>query len=167
MIMTESNYITGDMTAGVLANLRTKTGLYLPDKPIGDIPALPTDITVLADEDLMILYTDFTVWADYAASQLSVAAAEEREYGRLHDLKKAREMAVTSSAKGSVTAARAAAEEGAAGDGYRASERYSYRKILESISGNLERDAALLSRELSRRLGDKAPTRNRRMWGTP
>ena len=167
MIMTESNYITGDLTSGVLTNLRARTGLYLPDKPTGDIPALPTDITVMPDEDLMVLYTDFTVWADYAFSQLAVAAAEEREFSRLHDLRKAREMAASSGAKGSVTAARAAAEEGAAGDGYRASERYSYRKILESISSNLERDAALLSRELSRRLGDKAPTRNRRSWGTP
>lgn len=162
--MSEGQYLTGDMTQGVLRKLREKTGLYLPDKPLGEIPTLPTDITLLSDEDLMILFTDFTAWADYASSQLSVAAAEEKEFIRLHELRKARQVA--ESGKGSVTAARAAAEAEAATDGFKASERYSYRKIIESISTNLERDAALVSRELSRRLGDKAPTRTRRMWGT-
>ena len=161
----DQKYITGNLTGDVLRKLRERTGLQLPDKPIGEIPALPTDITVMGDEELMVLFTDFTVWADYAASQLAVAAAEEREFIRLHELKKAKEIAAASWAKGSVTAARAAAEADAATDGFRASERYSYRKIVESISSNLERDAALLSRELSRRLGDKAPARSRRMWG--
>ena len=162
----DSNYITGSLTGKVLRKLRDRTGLYLPDKPMGEIPALPHDITILTDEDLMVLFTDFTAWADYAASQLAVAAAEEREFIRLHELKKAKEIASSSGGKGSVTAARAAAETDAASDGFRASEKYSYRKIIESISSNLERDAALLSRELSRRLGDKAPTRTRRMWGS-
>lgn len=165
MTMTDSNYLTGPLTEAALQNLRTRTGLHLPDKPVGHIPTLPTDITLLSDEDLMVLFTDFTAWADYSASQLAVAAAEEREFVRLHELHKARQVAAGNNKSSSVTAQRAAAEADAAGEGYKASERYSYRKIIESISGNLERDAALVSRELSRRLGDKAPMKTRRMWG--
>lgn len=163
--MSTTDYISGPMTDRVLDRIRTTSGLYLPDKPTGGMPVLPVDITVLGDEELMILYTDFIAWADYAAAQLAVAAAEEREAARRHDLKKAKELAAAKS--GTVTAARAAAETEAAEDGYEASERYAYRKVLESISVNLERDAALLSRELSRRLGDNKPSgRSRRLWGT-
>ena len=163
--MTDSAYLTGPMTSEALATIRKTTGISLPEKPYGEMPTLPTDITIMSDEDLMVLFTDFTAWSDYAVSQLAIAAAEEREASRLHDLKKAREIAAGGGKGTSVTASRAAAEADAAGDGYRASERYSFRKILEAIAGNLERDAALLSRELSRRLGDKSPIRNRRVWG--
>ena len=103
---------------------------------------------------------------DQAAYQSETA--HRCEVGRTHQPLREPFMAEIAAGGGkgtSVTASRAAAEADAAGDGYRASERYSYRKILEAIAGNLERDAALLSRELSRRLGDKSPIRNRRVWG--
>ena len=156
-------YATGSMTEHVLKELKDTTGLYLPGRPEGDIPALPVDITDLSDEDLMILYSDFIAWSDYAASQLAVASAEEREHMRLHDLQKARSIAAPTD--GSVTAARARAEDDASSSGYAASERYAYRKVLEAVAGNMDRDAALLSRELSRRLGEKPSVMKRRGWG--
>ena len=42
----DSNYITGSLTGDVLRKLRDRTGLYLPDKPMGEIPSLPHDITI-------------------------------------------------------------------------------------------------------------------------
>ena len=46
----DSNYITGSLTGDVLRKLRDRTGLYLPDKPMGEIPSLPHDITILSDD---------------------------------------------------------------------------------------------------------------------
>lgn len=158
-------YATGSMTEHVLKELKDTTGLYLPDRPEGGIPTLPVDITELSDEDLMVLYSDFIAWSDYAASQLAVAASEEREHMRLHDLQKARSIVAPAPGEVSVTAARARAEDDASSSGYAASERYAYRKVLEAVAGNMDRDAALLSRELSRRLGDKPSVVKRRGWG--
>lgn len=157
---------TPDLTASILQELRDEKGLYLPAKPEGDIPTLPIDITDLSDEDLMVLYADFTAWSDYTASQLAIAAGEEREYNRIHELEKAK--ALVMGGTKSVTHSKALAEEGAEAEGSTAVRAYAVRKIMESLYANMERDAALLSRELSRRLGEKnsSPTRRKR-WMTP
>lgn len=148
-----SQYITGTLSGKVLDELRSKAGLHPPLKPNGVTPVLPEDVTDLSDEDLMILFADFTAWADYGSSQLAVCVVEEREQQRMLDLKKAQR--ISKGSKGSVSEIKAHAEEESENEAILVSERFAYRKILESITGNLERDAALLSRELSRRLGDK------------
>ena len=134
-------------------DIQATTGLHLPPKPRGSVPALPEDITDLVDEDLMVLFTDLTAWSDYAASQHAVSAIEEREQQRILDIKKAKYMATKEA--GSVTEARAKASGEAEDEGIEVMRRYAYRKVLESIHSNLERDISLVSRELSRRLGDK------------
>lgn len=148
-----SYYASGSLADTVLDDLASRSGIHLPAKPLGSIPALPEDVTELSDEDLMILYSDFVAWADYASAQLAVSSIEEREAERVRDLSRAKSLSRAGSA--SVTEAKAKAEEDSEGEGMAQTRRYAYRKVLHAVEGNLERDAALLSRELSRRLGDK------------
>lgn len=148
-----SHYITGQLSDKVLDELKEVTGITLPGKPNGTIPLLPEDITDLCDEDLMVIFTDFTAWADYAAAQSAVSAVEEREHQRLLDLKRAKDISKGTSK--SVSEAKAQAELEAEDQTADYVVKYAYRRILGSVVENMERDAALVSRELSRRLGDK------------
>lgn len=163
--MSVSNYVLGSLTSAVMDDIQAVTGLHLPAKPRGTVPSLPEDITELGDEDLMVLFTDLTAWSDYASSQHAVSAIEEREQQRLVDIKKAKFMSVAGS--GSVSEAKAKAESEAEEEGIEVVSRYAYRKVLESIASNFERDISLVSRELSRRLGDKGQMVSRKSRFTP
>ena len=147
------SYASGSVTDGVLDDLAVRSGIHLPSRPSGVVPSLPEDITELGDEDLMVMFSDFVAWADYAAAQLAVSSIEERESERQHALSKARAIATVESS--SVSEAKAKAEEMSEDESFANIRRHAYRKILQAVEGNLERDANLISRELSRRLGDK------------
>jgi hypothetical protein len=136
----------------------SKKGFKIPNQPAYEIPSLPIDITELHDEDLMELFVTLTSWTDYVAPQVAVAAIDERECDRYVSVLEA--TAMVNNWKGGsgdrVTIAKAnilldpkvieAKQE--------LDEKHAYRKLVEVLLQNLERDAALVSRELTRRTSD-------------
>lgn len=145
----------------------TNSGLALPSKPKYDIPKLPRDITDLPDEDLMDLFVTLTAWSDFLSSQFAVAAIDEREAQRLLDTAEAK--AMIGGWKGGSGDRVAIAKANIAVDpsvtAYREDldTKHAYRKLVETLTQNVERDSALVSRELTRRTaGDNFKTRGRR-----
>ena len=131
-------------------------------KPEGDRPLLPEDITLLDGEGLMHLYRELVVWADYATDRLARAAAAEKEEAQALDYERNRAFLRARKQDYSVTDARAWAANEVQED----VSKYAERKALEAVLSSLERDIMLVSRELSRRLGEKSgPVVRRRAFG--
>jgi hypothetical protein len=133
-------------------------------KPDYEIPELPDDITVYSDEQLMVLFTQYIEWQNYAASEL--AQAETAETKAEAKVRYAENMSLLASNSDKVTVARAELSldpvvEEARQDFLRA---YAHRKMTAMISANCERCAALVSRELSRRIGREPMERRQMRW---
>jgi hypothetical protein len=135
-----------------------KRGLALP-KPQYEQAVLPPDITDLSSEDLAVMFTTLTGWADYFASQLVQAQLREREAQRALDLAQ-NKLLITrmgNSSKGSTVSlakAQIATDPEILKLGDTNEERYAYRKILEMMLSNQERDITLVSREITRRTNE-------------
>jgi hypothetical protein len=132
-----------------------QSGLDLP-KPVYDQAVLPPDITELSSEQLAEMFTILTGWADYMASQLVQAQLAERDSLRKAELAESRALVTltTGSPKGTtVSLIKAQIDINPdiqdLRDKYE--EKYAYRKILEMMLSNQERDITLVSREISRR----------------
>lgn len=146
-----------------------KRGLRLPERPEGEVPVLTApdgDLGEWSDGVLMTQFTLFTRWADHLNVEVALAeiteATAERIFRRIRDVA----MLGVSPARGQVTAAKAAAGLSAevieAED--EAASAKAYRKLVQSLYENVERDASLLSRELTRRLGRDPYERRERRW---
>lgn len=135
-----------------------KKGLSFSSKPKYEIPQLPRDITDLHDDDLMDLFVTLTAWSDYLASQFAMAAIDEREAQRFLDAAEAQ--AMLNGWKGGsgdrVTVAKANIAIDPVVAKYRedVDVKHAYRKLVETLTQNVDRDSALVSRELTRRTSD-------------
>ena len=145
-------------------------GLTLPERPAQELPCLPKDITALDDVDLMDLFTQLATWASYTAGQLSCAQIDERAAQRTLDYAEAQ--ALLSGWKGGSDARVAVAKATVVSDPavkelrFKVDVEHAFRKMIEVIAGNLERDTALVSREITRRSAAE-PRRNRSdRWST-
>ena len=133
-------------------------GLTFSDKPRYEVPTLPRDITDLDDDSLMDLFVTFTAWSDYLSSQFAIAAIDEREAQRVLDVVEAKTM--LSSWKGGSGDRVAIAKASILADPEVAKYRedldnkHAYRKLIETLHQNIDRDSALVSRELTRRTSD-------------
>ena len=132
-----------------------KQGLDLP-KPVYDQAVLPPDITELSSEQLAEMFTILTGWADYMSSQLVQAQLAERDALRRAEFaeSKATIRLTTGAPKGTtVTLIKAQIDTDPEivnlRDKYE--EKYAYRKIMEMLLTNQERDITLVSREITRR----------------
>ena len=152
-----------DTLAGkALADLK-KQGIALPAKPAYEIPTLPTELTALGDEALMELYSKLTAYADFIAVQVSCAIIDERQAEKKLGHREQALMLGHSLSKSEsrVTFARAQV----ANDGEvlamkdELDQVYAYRKLIESLAANIERDTFLVSRELTRRTSGIASRR--------
>lgn len=139
-------------------------GFRLATEPLtSKIPRLPRDITALGDEELMQKFSEFTSWVDYLSVQVSCAQVDERAAQKALDLAEA--TAMISGWEGGRDARVALAKAKLATDPKVISlsealdDAHSYRKLIETMANNLERDAALLSRELTRRTSTPTPTK--------
>jgi hypothetical protein len=132
-----------------------QSGLDLP-KPAYDQAVLPPDITELSSEQLAEMFTILTGWADYMASQLVQAQLAERDALRRAELAESRALVTltTGSPKGttvSLIKAQIDIDPDIQDLRGKYEEKYAYRKILEMMLNNQERDITLVSREISRR----------------
>lgn len=137
-------------------------------RPSFEVGELPSDITMLSSEQLGERFTALTAWADYAATQLAIAQIEERSTQRRLDSLESK-MLITkmgAAVKGeriTLVKAQIAADPTIEALTIELEEKYAYRKLIEVLLNNYERDIALVSRELTRRSNDLRSTRKE--WG--
>jgi hypothetical protein len=133
-------------------------------KPSDDQVVLPPDITDISSENLGELFTRLTAWTDYIASQKVMAELEERAALKKKDLVENRLMYTRMGAqvKGErVTAVKAeiAVNPDVIELDNDYEEKYAYRKLVEMLLNNHERDLSLVSREITRRSNDQRSIR--------
>lgn len=135
-----------------------REGFSLPTKPVQEMPTLPEDVTILNDEELMLLFTALTSWADYAGTRAAAAMVDERAAESNLEIQEARTLlnGYDPKSKSPVTFAKAERllddDVTATRIAYEAA--YAYRKMVEVLAINTERDQRAVSRELTRRTGN-------------
>ena len=134
------------------------------NKPSDEQVALPADITAIPSEELGKLFTELTSWTDYIASELVMAQLEERAAQKALDFAENTMLIKRMGAqvKGErITAVKAEIsihpEIRALDKEY--DEKYAYRKLVEMLLTNHERDLSLVSREITRRSNDSKALR--------
>lgn len=131
-----------------------RQGFDFADRPEQSMPNMPTDVTSIPDPDLMDLWAQCNAWLDFAAVQVASAEVDERSAERALAQTQATVISEGSSApKRSVTAAKAeaVADQRVVDAQLVLDTCYAYRKMAGTIKDRLERQIALLSRELTRR----------------
>jgi hypothetical protein len=138
-------------------------GLHF-SKPSSEQVTLPEDITASNSEELGLLFTRLTAWTDYIASQFAMAQLEERaalkkkEFTENTMLMKRMNAGVKGERVTTVKAEVSVHPDVVALDNdYE--EKYAYRKLVEMLLNNHERDIQLVSREITRRSNDSRATR--------
>jgi len=129
------------------------------NKPALDQVQLPNDITAIDSEELGKLFTDLTAWTDYIESQNAMAVLEERAALKAKDYEENLMMIkrMGASVKGeriTVIKAEIATNPKIVALDNEYEERYAYRKLVEMLLTNHERDLSLVSREITRRTND-------------
>ena len=131
-------------------------GFQLPQSPDReDQPALPHSLEDLDDTALMDEFALFTAWADYASAQVGLAVISEKEA----ELEMEWQISLhytDAPSKKAVTLTKAEALQNS--DVYEArkkyEEAYAYRRVVTDLAERYERDANVLSRELTRRTSE-------------
>lgn len=155
--------IYGPTSGGALKLLSTQ-GLATAEKPAYDIPNLPQDLTEIGDEDLMVLYSKLTAYADFIAVQVSCAQVDERALEKgLSSMEAIKMLRSEGKNENRVTFARAqvAIDPEVVDTKVKLEDTHAYRKLIETMMMNVERDSALVSRELTRRTSNVARRSNR------
>jgi ABC-type nitrate/sulfonate/bicarbonate transport system substrate-binding protein len=118
------------------------------------------------DQYLMILFTGFTAWQNYAATQLAEAEVVEARADALVRFLEAKAMVTNWSKDDKVTVARAEILVSPEVEEARSRQlvAYAHRKMTQVIYTNCERSAALVSRELTRRVGRDPIERRNTRW---
>lgn len=132
-------------------------------RPEGEQVKLPEDITDISSENLGLLFTKLTAWTDYIASQVALAQLEERASLKQKEQLENKLMFTRMGAqvKGErVTAIKAeiAANQDVIDLDNTYEEKYAYRKLVEMLLHNHERDLMLVSREITRRANESRIT---------
>jgi hypothetical protein len=134
-----------------------RAGLSLPARPGFEIPRLPLKITDLNDDRLMGLFVALTRWTDHLAGAVAEAEIEERAAEAI--LNKAQALVLLRDWGGGrddkVTLAKA--QRDVDPEVEKRQELYdtahAKRKMIAVLFSSTERDAAVVSRELTRRVG--------------
>lgn len=125
-------------------------------KPSEEQVVLPPDITDVSSEELGGLFTRLTAWTDYIASQLVHAQLDERAAQKALEYKEnmllvQRMGAQVKGERVTTVKAQIAVDEKIVELANQYEEKYAYRKLVEMLLTNHERDLALVSREITRR----------------
>jgi hypothetical protein len=134
-------------------------GLHF-SKPSDEQVTLPRDITQIDSEALGELFTRLTAWTDYIASQLTMAQLEERAALKKKDYLENTMLVKRMGAQVEgerVTAVKAeiSVNQDVIDLDTDYEEKYAYRKLVEMLLTNHERDLQLVSREITRRSNDQ------------
>lgn len=139
-------------------------GLF--DRPDYDLPDIPTNISDITDDTLMGLFVQFTGWQNYAATQFAEAEVEEERTERQVRFLEATGMVRAFGPKVKVTEVRAeiAVDPEVVKAKTAALNAYAKRKLTKVIYDNCERSVFVVSRELSRRIGQAGSERRVNRW---
>lgn len=153
----------GPVSASAVDQLASQ-GLAMYPKPNLEIPVLPADLTSVDDEDLMVLYSLLTSWSDFVSTQVSCAQVDERAVEKKLAHSENLLMIAAGDKGDRVTYARAqvAADPTIIALKQEVEDVHAYRKLVEVLAANIERDAALVSRELTRRTSSRNRTSSSR-----
>lgn len=159
-------------SSGAVARVE-RMGFYMPERPDDEIPALPRDLTAVEDSDLMVLFSQFTAWSNYASGKRSEAEIEERRLSDALGFADAKAMILgwdedtgrAADKKVTITKARKLADEDVQAALEEQRVAYAHRKLIATMAETFERSTALVSRELSRRIGNSDVTRRQHRWG--
>lgn len=129
-------------------------------KPSDKQVVLPPDITDIDSEELGELFTRLTSWTDYIASQLVMAQLDERAALKKKEFAEntmlVRRMgAQTKGERVTTVKAEIAVNEEIVALDNDYEEKYAYRKLVEMLLTNHERDLMLVSREITRRSNER------------
>jgi hypothetical protein len=143
----------------------------LPKKPGDEIPGLPSYLDELSDADLMALYSQMVSWVNYAKAE--VVQAEIIEENTLSALRQTEAFALISqwddTNKGDTVTMAKARRDVDPEVGVRRRKHHearAYRKMVDTVFDRCERNANVLSRELSRRIS-LTPVERRLQWTGP
>ena len=132
-----------------------------------EMPDFPEDITLVDDQDLMVMASKYMENYNMMRTQTACAQVAELEAENDYDLTEARALLATSTGKSTEKAGLLKAAVLAQTDiqdklkikNY----TYAYRKLMETTQDNMERYYSLVSRELTRRTsGDRDRMRGSR-----
>jgi hypothetical protein len=124
-----------------------------------DQPKMPKDISVLDSEELSELFTKLTAWSNYVAGQLSASQIDEKVLEKRKDILEAKLFLTldNNKVKGervTLIKAQVASDDKVVDLEEQLMNMYAYRKMLEVVANNFERDVSLVSREITRRTND-------------
>lgn len=157
--------VSSDRAHAALKDL-SASGLNMPTGPDDDIPRLPTDITELDDPGLMNLFSALVAWADYVGAQVALAQIDERNSQRALDYAEASATSrhwTGGSGERVAVMKKKVAEDDEVVTAYDALDtHHAYRKLIEVLAANLDRDTQLISRELTRRTASAGSTTRRK-----
>lgn len=147
-------------------------GFQMPTKPGYERPIVPKDITELDDTSLMSLWAHIGEWVSYLNSRYALAVVAEKEADQDASFEDAavlvREWGGTTKDKVTITQAKRLADPTVQRGRQDTLDGYAYRKMLETLTRNAEKDEQYVSRELTRRTGGlKSSTQSRQdRWRT-
>jgi len=127
-------------------------------------PTMPKDISVLDSDELSALFTELTAWSNFVAGQLAAAQIDEHVLNKKKDSLEARLFLEKDNTKVkgervTLIKAQVAADPKVEELESQLVHAYAYRKMVEVVANNFERDVALVSREITRRSNDFRATR--------
>jgi hypothetical protein len=132
-----------------------------------EMPDFPEDITLVDDQDLMVMASKYMENYNMMRTQTACAQVAELEAENDYDLTEARALLATSTGKTTEKAGLLKAAVLAQTDIQEKLKiknyTYAYRKLMETTQDNMERYYSLVSRELTRRTsGDRDRMRGSR-----
>lgn len=146
-------------------------GIAEPEQPTFGLPKLEANLDDLTDKQLMELFVQLTRWSDFFQNQATVEDIRERYADA--EVRKLEGLYMTANrperASEAVTWVRAAMETDEAVQNARDALKlcYARRKLKQMLYETAERDAAVVSRELTRRTDVKNPGYQRASRGAP
>jgi type VI protein secretion system component VasK len=128
-------------------------GFYVEQEFTGIIPQMPFDITDLDDLGVMRLWQEYNAYLAFILAQVTAANMDESANKKYLDLIEAQFTAKHTQPKMTVSAVKAlvAMEPDVQAVESAYDVTHNYRKGMEMLYTNIERDCAFISRELTRR----------------
>jgi len=128
-----------------------------------DIPPFPADITIVDDQELMVLAAKYMENYNFLSTQVACAAIAELEAENLYEYEHSKRMIEKTTGKTTeksiMLKAIVSVESDISNLVNRKTYAYAYRKMLETMKDGLERYYYLVSREITRRgHGDRMKT---------
>lgn len=136
-------------------------------RPDFDMPELPNNLTDLSDDTLMYLFAAFTSWQNFAAvEQADAEVAEARAEAAQRYAEASAMVKGWGGTKDKVTVAKAELSQDPEVEAARQQvlTAYARRKLTQVVYANCERSVFVVSRELSRRIGNVGYERRSMRW---